>query len=143
MFHVEQKGDNNMSISTQNAEAIRKKIEAETPFFLHKKGETTHRWNTWNPNIKAMMAQAITIEIWEECNVTPRADGRVQVTTANRRLEWELERLHWKEPRKCSRGRKTLGVVTSYEIDMELWQAWLAEHTEAGTEAQKEAGAEA
>ena len=124
-----------------DAAAIRKKAKAEKPFIMHKKGEYQHRWSSWNPNIKAMMTQAVTIEMWEECSVTPRADGRVEVITANRRLDWELERLHWQQPRKCSRGRKTLGIVASYEVDAELWQAWLAEHTEA--EAQKEAGAEA
>lgn len=126
--------------NTQNAAAIRKKAEAEKLFILHKRGETKHRWNTWNPNVKAMMTQEVTIELWEECSVAPRADGRVEVTTLNRRLDWELERLHWKEPDKCSRGSKCLGVVTSYEIDMELWQSWLAEHTEAET--REEAGKE-
>ena len=134
MFHVEQKGDNNMSI---NAAAIRKKAEAEKLFIMHKKGEHRHRWNAWNPNMKAMMTQEVIIEVWEECNVAPRTDGMVEVTTLNRRLEWELEQLHYQQPRKCSRGRKTLGVVASYQVDAELWQAWLAEHTEA--EAQKEA----
>lgn len=123
-----------------NAAAIRKKAEAEKLFIMHKKGEHRHKWNAWNPDVKAMMTQEVVIELWEEGSTTHRADGMVEVTTLNRRLEWELEQLHYQQPRKCSRGRKTLGVVASYEVDSELWQAWLVEHTEA--EAQKEAGAE-
>lgn len=121
-----------------NAEAIRKKAEAEKPFILHKKGEHRHRWNAWNPNIKAMMPQEVIVELWEECSAAPRADGMIAVTTLNRRMEWELEQLHYQQPRKCSRGRKTLGIVASYEVDAEMWQAWLAEHTEAKTETETE-----
>ena len=120
-----------------NAAAIRKKAEAENLFIMHKKGEHRRRWNAWNPNVRAMMTQEVIVELWEEGSTTHRADGMVEVTTLNRRLEWELEQLHRQQPRKCFRGRKTLGVVASYEVDAELWQAWLAEHTEA--EAQKEA----
>ena len=122
-----------------NAAAIRKKAEAEKLFIMHKKGERRHRGNAGNPKVRAMMTQEVIIELWEEGSTTHRADGMVEVTTLNRRLEWELEQLHQQQPRKCSRGRKTLGVVASYEVDAELWQAWLAEHTEAKTEAQKEA----
>lgn len=119
-----------MKVNAHNAAAIRKKAEAEKPFVLHKKGEHRHRWNAWNPNMKAMMTQEVIIELWEECSAAPRADGMVEVTTLNRRLEWELEQLHYQQPRKCSRGRKTLGVVASYQVDAELWAAFLAEHTE-------------
>ncbi len=130
-----------MNINTQNAAAMQKKAEAEKLFIMHKKGEHRHRWNAWNPNVRAMMTQEVITELWEEGSTTHRADGMVEVTTLNRRLEWELEQLHQQQPRKCFRGRKTLGVVASYEVDAELWQAWLAEHTEADTEAeaQKEA----
>ena len=68
-----------------NAAAIRKKAEAEKSFIMHKKGEHRHRWNAWNPNVRAMMTQEVIIELWEEGSTTQRADGMVEVTT--RRLE--------------------------------------------------------
>lgn len=120
-----------MEISAKEAKAIREKAAAEKPFIIHKLREYPHRWNSWNPNIRATVQQEIIVEKWDECSVAPRADGMVRVTTFNQRMEQELERLHWKETRKCSMGRKVLGVGAIYDVDAELWQAWLAEHTEA------------
>lgn len=121
-----------MEIRAKDAKAIREKVAAEKPFIIHKLREYPHRWSSWNPNIMATVQQEIIVEKWDECSVWPRADGMVEVTTLNRRMEQELERLHWKEPRKCSSvGRKALGIVARYEVDAELWKAWLAEHTEA------------
>lgn len=129
-----------MEIRAKDAKAIREKVAAEKPFIIHKLREYPHRWNSWNPNIMATVQQEIIVEQWDECSVWPRADGMVQVTTLNRRMEQELERLHWKETRKCSLVRKVLGIGAIkgfgigaiYEVDAELWKAWLAEHTEAG-----------
>ena len=122
-----------MEVTAANAKAMREKTATEKPFMMKKLGEYPHRWNSWNPNIKAMVQQEIIIEKWDTCSAAPRADGMVEVTTLNRRLEWELERLHDQQPRKCFMDRKTLGVVASYQVDAELWQNWLAEHTEAKT----------
>lgn len=105
--------------------------EQKMKFVMHRKGESRLRWIAWNPNVKAMMPQEVIYEDWEEGSTTLRANGMVQVTTANRRLEWELEQLHYQQPRKCFMERKALGVVATYAVDAELWQAWLAAHTEA------------
>lgn len=118
-----------MKVNARNAAAIRRKTEAETPLYLHKKGEYVHRWNAWNPNAGAMMEQTIIIEKWDICTTAPRADGKMEVTTANRRLEHQLAELHRARPQECSAGRKTLNVTT-YTIDAEVWREWLAEHTE-------------
>lgn len=122
-----------MEISAQNAKAIREKAAAEKPFIIHKLGEYPHRWNSWNPNVKAMAQQEIIIEKWDTCSVTPKAGGKVEVTTLNRRMEQELERLHWKELGKCFMMRKTMGIAV-YEIDAETWENWLVQHTEAKTD---------
>ena len=119
-----------MDVTTANAKAIREKAAAEKPFFLHKLREYPHRWASWNPNVKAMVQQEIIIEKWDTCTVTPRADGMVEVTTLHRRMEWELEQLHWQQPGKCFMSRKTMGIAV-YKIDAETWKNWLAEHTEA------------
>lgn len=121
-----------MEIRAANARAIREKAAAEKPFIIHKMGEYPHKWSSWNPNIKAMVQQEITIEKWDTCSVTPRTDGKVEVTTLHRRMEQELEHLHWKELRKCFMVRKTMGIAV-YEIDAETWKNWLAEHTEDKT----------
>lgn len=119
-----------MKVDARNAAAIRRKVAAEKPLILHKKGEYPHRWNSWNPNLKAMMEQEILIEIWEECTTAPRADGKIEVTTTNQRLMSQLEQLHRLEPGKCTGRRVTTGVAV-YLVDAEAWQAYLAEHTEA------------
>ena len=119
-----------MKINAKNAAAIRRKVAAEKPFILHKKGEYRHRWNSWNPNVKAMMEQEMLIEMYEECTAAPRADGKVEVTTTNRRLMSHLDSLHRMQPDKCTGGRGTTGFVV-YTVDAEAWQAYLAEHTEA------------
>lgn len=125
-----------MKVNTHNAAAIRRKAAAETPFYLHKKGEHLHRWNEWNPNVKAMLEQEIIIEMYDECTAAPQAGGKVEITTTNRRLMSHLDSMHSMEPTKCSGGRVTAGLAV-YEVDTEAWQAYLAAHTEA-----KEDGAE-
>ena len=122
-----------MSINAKNARAIRQKAAAEAPFMLHKKGEHRHRWNAWNPSFKAMVQQEITIEMFEECTVAPRADGTVQVTTTNQRLMSQLDTMHRMEPGKCTGRSATTGVAV-YTVDTEAWKAYLAEHTEAGAQ---------
>lgn len=119
-----------MTVNAKNAAAIRRKAEAEKPFFLHKKGEHLHRWDTWNPNVKAMMTQEIIIEMYNECTVAPRAEGKVEVTTTNQRLMSQLDRLHSLQPTKCTDRRMTTGVAV-YVVDTEAWASYLAEHTEA------------
>lgn len=122
-----------MKVNAQNAAAIRRKVAAEKPLILHKKGEYPHRWNTWNPNVKAMMTQEVVIELWEECTVAPRADGKVEVTTSNQRLISQLEIMHRLEPGKCT-GRKVTTGLTAYLVDTEAWKSWLAVHTEVHEE---------
>lgn len=119
-----------MTVSAKNAWAIRRKAAAEAPFILHKKGEHLHQWSSWNPNFKTVVQQEITIEMFEECTVAPRADGKVEVTTANQRLMSQLDNLHRMEPGKCT-GWSVATGVTTYTIDAEAWKAYLAEHTEA------------
>ena len=121
-----------MKVDAKNAAAIRRKVAAEKPLILHKKGEYPHRWSSWNPNMKAMVEQEILIEIWEECTTAPRADGKVEVTTTNLRLMSQLNSMHRMQPDKCTGRRVTTGVAV-YMVDAEAWQAYLAEHTEAGT----------
>lgn len=122
-----------MKITAQNAAAMRRKAEAEKPFFLHKKGEHLHRWDTWNPNIGAMMTQEIIIEMYDECTVAPRAEGKVEVTTTNRRLISQLDRLHSLKPKECTDRRMTTGVAV-YVVDAEAWASYLAVHTEVHEE---------
>ena len=122
-----------MKINAHNAAAMRRKAEAEKPFFLHKKGEHLHRWDAWNPNVKAMMTQEIIIEMYDECTVAPRAEGKVEVTTTNRRLMSQLDRLHSLQPTKCTDRRMTTGVAV-YVVDAEEWQGYLAVHTEVHEE---------
>lgn len=119
-----------MTVNAKNAWAIRRKAAAEAPFMLHKKGEHLHQWDSWNPNFKAMVQQEITIEMFEECTVAPRADGKVEVTTTNRRLMSQLDTMHHLEPGKCA-GRSAPTGVAVYTVDAEAWKAYLAEHTEA------------
>lgn len=122
-----------MKVNAQNAAAIRQKAAAEKPLILHKKGEYPHRWNAWNPNVKAMMTQEVVIELWEECTVAPRADGKVEVTTSNQRLMSHLDSMHRLEPGKCTGRRVTTGVA-AYLVDAESWKSWLAVHTEVHEE---------
>ena len=122
-----------MTVNAQNAEAIRRKVAAEKPLILHKKGEYPHRWNAWNPNIKAMVTQEVIIEMWEECTVAPRADGKVEVTTSNQRLIFHLDSMHQLEPRKCN-GRRVATGVAAYLVDADAWENWLAVHTEVHEE---------
>lgn len=119
-----------MTINTQNAAAIRRKVEAETPFILHKKGEHLHQWDSWNPSFKTMVQQEITIEMFKECTVAPRADGKVEVSTTNQRLMSQLDNMHRMEPGKCT-GRRVATGVAVYTVDAEAWKTYLAEHTEA------------
>ena len=119
-----------MEVKAQNAAAIRRKAAAKAPFILHKKGEHLHQWNSWNPNFKAMVQQEITIEMFEECTVAPQADGKVEITTTNRRLMSQLDTMHRMEPGKCTGGKVTTGIAV-YTVDAEAWKAYLAEHTEA------------
>ncbi len=128
-------------ITAQNAAAMRRKAEAEKPFYLHKKGEHLHRWDSWDPNMKAMMTQEVIIEMYDECTVVPRAEGKVEVTTTNRRLMSQLDRLHNLKPTKCTGRRMTIGAAV-YVVDTEAWANYLAEHTEAEAEDQEGAGAE-
>ena len=125
-----------MTVNAKNAWAIRRKAAAEAPFMLHKKGDHLHQWEGWNPNFKTMVQQEITIEMFEECTVAPRADGKVEVTTTNQRLMSQLDTMHRMEPGKCTGRRVTTGIK-DYVMDAEAWKAYLAEHTEA-----KEDGAE-
>lgn len=118
-------------ITAANAEAIRKKVAAEKPLILHKKQDYRHRWTGWNPNVGAVMEQEIIIEMWDICTVAPTAGGKMEVTTCNRRLERKLAELHRAKPKECSAGRKTMNITT-YTIEAETWQNWLAAHTEAG-----------
>lgn len=129
-----------MTVNAKNARAIRRKAAAETPFMLHKKGEHLHRWESWDPNFKTVIQQEITIEMFKECTVAPRADGKVEVTTTNQRLMSQLDTMHRMEPGKCT-GRNVTTGVAIYTVDAEAWKTYLTEHTEA--EAQKEDGAEA
>ena len=124
-----QKGTN-MKVNAHNAAAIRRKAAAETPFILHKRGEHLHQWSAWNPNIRAMTEQEIIIEMYDECTVAPQADGKVEVTTTNRRLMSQLDTMHSMEPTKCTGGKMTNGLAV-YKVDAEAWQAYLAVHTEA------------
>lgn len=117
-----------MEINARNAAAMRRKAAAEAPFILHKKGEHLHQWSSWNPNFKAMVQQEITIEMFEECTVAPRTDGKVEVTTTNQRLISQLDTMHRMKPDKCSGWSVTTGV-TAYTVDAETWQSYLAEHT--------------
>lgn len=119
-----------MTVNAKNAWAIRRKAAAEAPFILHKKGEHLHQWESWNPNFKAVVQQEITIEMFEECTVAPRADGKVEVTTTNQRLISQLDTMHRMEPGKCA-GRSVATGVAIYTVDAEAWKAYLAEHTEA------------
>lgn len=119
-----------MTVNAKNAWAIRRKAAAEAPFMLHKKGEHLHQWEGWNPNFKAMVQQEITIEMFEECTVAPRADGKVEVTTTNQRLMSQLDTMHHMEPGKCT-GRKATTGVAVYTVDAEAWKTYLAEHTKA------------
>lgn len=119
-----------MTVNAKNAWAIRRKATAEAPFMLHKRGEHLHQWEGWNPNFKTVMQQEITIEMFEECTVAPRADGKVEVTTTNQRLMSQLDTMHRMEPGKCTGRRVTTGVAV-YTVDAETWKAYLAEHTEA------------
>ena len=121
-----------MKITAQNAAAMRKKAAAETPLILHKLSEYHHQWSSWNPDLKAMVQQEIIIEKWDKCTTAPRAGGKVEVTTSDRRVEWQLEQLHRQQPEKCSQARKTTGIAI-YEIDVDTWETWLAEHTERKT----------
>lgn len=122
-----------MTINAKNAAAMRQKAAAEKPLILHKKAEYTHRWNAWNPNVKAIMTQEIVIELWKECTVAPRADGKVEVTTSNQRLMSQLDRMHRLEPGKCT-GRRVTTEIAAYLVDKEAWQAYLAVHTEVHKE---------
>lgn len=117
-----------MKVNARNAAAVRRKAAAETPLILHKKGEHLHRWDNWNPNLKAMVQQEITIEMYEECTVAPRADGKVEVATTNRRFMSQMDNLHRMKPDKCT-GWSVATGVTAYTVDAEIWQKWLAEHT--------------
>ena len=117
-------------ITAANAKAIRQKKAAEAPLILHKKKDYHHRWTGWDPNIGAMVEQEIIIEMWDRCTAAPTAGGKVEVTTADRRLEHQLAELHRARPQECSAGRKTMNITT-YTMEAETWQTWLAEHTEA------------
>lgn len=119
-----------MTVNAKNAWAIRRKAAAEAPLMLHKKGDHLHQWESWNPNFKTMVQQEITIEMFEECTVAPRADGKVEVTTTNQRLTSQLDTIHRMEPGKCTGRRVTTGVAV-YIVDAEAWKAYLTEHTEA------------
>lgn len=119
-----------MKVNAKNAWAIRRKAAAEAPFMLHKKGDHLHQWEGWNPNFKTVVQQEITIEMFEECTVAPRADGKVEVTTTNQRLMSQLNTMHRMKPGKCAGRRVTTGVA-AYVVDAEAWKAYLAEHTEA------------
>lgn len=122
-----------MEINAQNAAAIRRKVEAEKPFVMHKKGEYRHRWSGWNPNAQAIVAQEIVVERWDACTATALAGGKVEVTTTNPRLISQLNNLHKMQPDKCRGGMVTTGVAT-YTVNAETWQNYLAAHTEAKPE---------
>ena len=122
-----------MTVNAKNAWAIRRKIAAETPLKLHKRGEHLHQWEGWNPNFKTVVQQEITIEMFDECTVAPRADGKVEVTTTNQRLISQLDTMHRMEPGKCAGRSATTGVAV-YTVDAEAWKAYLAEHTEGEAE---------
>lgn len=119
-----------MEISAKDAKAIREKAAEEKPFIIHKLREYPQRWNSWNPNIRATVQQEITIEMFEECTVAPRADGKVEVSTTNQRLMSQLDTMHRMEPGKCT-GRRVETGVAVYTVDAEAWKTYLAEHTEA------------
>lgn len=119
-----------MKVNANNAAAIRRKAAAEQPFMLHKRGEHLHQWSAWNPNVRAMTEQEIIIEMFGEGTVAPQADGKVEVTTTNRRLMSQLDTMHSMEPTKCTGGKATTGLAV-YTVDTEAWKAYLAEHTEA------------
>ena len=121
-----------MAVNAKNAWAIRRKVAAEKPLILHKKGDHLHQWDSWNPDMKAMVQQEIIIEMFEECTVAPQAGGKVEMTTTNQRLMSQLDNLHRMKPDKCSGGKVTTGLAV-YSVDAETWQAYLAEHTEANT----------
>lgn len=125
--------EHKMKATAQNAEAIRRKAAAEKPFYLHKKGEHHRRWNSWNPDMKAMFEQEIIIEMYDECTVAPQADSKVEVTTTNQRLMSQLDNIQRMKPGKCTGWRVAAGIAV-YKVDAEVWQAYLAEHTEAEPE---------
>ena len=119
-----------MEINAKNVAAIRRKLEAEKQFIMHKKGEYRHRWNGWNPNAQAFVNQEIIVEMYDECTATPQTGGKVEVTTTNRRLICHLDSLHRMQPDKCRGGMATTGVAT-YTVEAEVWKNYLAAHTEA------------
>lgn len=119
-----------MEINAKNVAAIRRKLEAEKPFVMHKKGEYRHRWSGWNPNAQAIVNQEIVVERWDVCTATALAGGKMEVTTTNRRLMSHLDSLHKMQPDKCRGGMATTGVAT-YTVEAETWKNYLAAHTEA------------
>lgn len=122
-----------MEINAKNAAAIRRKVEAEKPFVMHKEWEYRHRWNGWNPNAQAIVDQEIVVERWDACTATTLAGGKVEVTTTNRRLISHLNSLHKMQPDKCRGGMTATGLAT-YTVNAETWQNYLAAHTEAKPE---------
>ena len=118
------------TVNSANYKAIAKAAAARQPFRLRKVGEYHNRWETWNPNIRAMVVQDVTIEKWDKCTVTPEADGRVKVATTNARMRYHLQQLSMLHPAKCKEMGTRLQVA-SYTVERDLWAEWLAEHTEA------------